>query len=195
MKLPLHCLITLAALSLWSCTGIDGEYTSSADFEEGVPGGKFSETTTITATVTGIDAETRKITFVTPKGRKFTSTAGPEVLNFDQIRLGDQLTATLTDEVVIRMARPDERVEEFLELDADLAKAGDKPGMETVTTSQMVATITSLSTRQRKVTLAFPDGDTQRVKVRPDVHLDQFQKGDRVVIQLTEIFAISLKKP
>lgn len=188
-------LPSLLALSLLSCTGIDGESTSSADFEEGVPGGKFSETTTITATVAGIDPDARRITFVTPKGKKFTSTAGPEVLNFEQIEIGDQLSATLTDEVVIRMAKPGEQLDEFIDLDADLAEIGDKPSLKTVETSQMVATIADISTRRRKVTLSFADGGTQRVKVRPDVDLSQFKEGDRVVIRFTEIYAIGLEKP
>lgn len=195
MKLHHQLLLALSALSLLSCTGIDGEYTSSADFEEGVPGGKFSETTTITATVTGIDAEARKLTFVTPKGKKFTTTAGEGVMNFDQIELGDQLTATVTDEVVIRMAKPGEKLEDSNDFAADLSELGDKPRMKTVESSQIIATITDISTRRRKVTLALSDGDTQRVKVRPDVDLTQFKEGDQVVIQLTEIYAISLKKP
>lgn len=195
MRLHLQCLLALSALSLLSCTGIDGEYSSSADFEEGVPGGKFSETTTITATVTGIDADARKLTFVTPKGKKFTTTAGQEVLNFDQIKIGDQLTATVTDEVVIRMAEPGEQLDEFLEVDDDLAKIGDKPRMKTVTTSQRIGTIDDISTRRQKVTLSFPDGEKQRVKVRPDIDLATFNEGDRVVIQLTEIYAIGLRKP
>lgn len=195
MRFLLPSLAVLSALSLLSCTTIDGEHTSTADFTEGVPGGTYSETTTITATVTGIDAAKRKLTFVTPKGKKFSSTAGEEVLNFDQIEVGDQLTATLTDEVVIRMAKPGEKLADSTELEADMAQAGDKPSMKTVESSQMIGTITRISPRRERVTLTFANGKTQRVKVREDIDLYEFKVGDRVVIQLTEIYAVGLKKP
>ena len=51
----------------------------------------------MTATVTGIDAASRKVTLVTPEGKKTTVKCGPEVINFDQIRVGDQLKVTVTE--------------------------------------------------------------------------------------------------
>ena len=51
------------------------------------------QTETITATVTGIDCAKRKFTLVTPEGNKFSVKAGSEVVNFEQIRVRDQLKA------------------------------------------------------------------------------------------------------
>lgn len=187
--------LPLLALSSLSCRTIDGTSETSAIIEEGVPGGEFSETTTITATVTGIDAAKRELTFVSPKGKKFSSIAGAEVLNFDQIKIGDQLNATLTDEVTIRMAESGEKLSDYATFEAEMAKKSSKPGLTTVETSQAVATITDISTKRRKVKLTFSDGKSKRAKVRSDIDLTKVKVGDRVVIRVTETIAIGLDKP
>ncbi|MEM1083325.1 MAG: hypothetical protein AAGI48_04335 [Verrucomicrobiota bacterium] len=190
-------LLALPAIAFgsFSCTSIDGVSETSAIIEEGVPGGEFAETTTITATVTGIDASKRELTFVSPKGKKFRTVAGAEVLNFEQIKIGDQLKATLTDEVTVRMAKPEEQLSEYATFEAEMAKRNAKPGMQTVETSQAVATITDINTKRRKVKLTFSDGKSKRVKVRSDIDLSAIKVGDRVVIRVTETVAIGLEKP
>lgn len=178
-----------------SCTTIDGESLTSANVTQGVPGGEFSETTRIKATVTQVDQSKRKLTFVTPKGKKFTSTVGEEVDNFDQIKVGDQLLAVLTNEVSIRIAKPGEKLSESSTLDAELAPRESKPGIKTVESSQIVAVVSKISTRKRRVTLALSDGKTKRVRVRSDIDLSKFKIGDRVVIRVVETVAIGLTKP
>ncbi|MEP4076264.1 hypothetical protein [Haloferula sp.] len=195
MKISYQLILPLVALSTLSCTMIEGETQTSASFEEGVPGGEVTETTTITATVTGIDTEKRKLTFVTPEGNKFSSEAGPEVLNFEHIRVGDQLKSTLTEEVVIRMLKPGEKISDYSTLQAELTPIGAKPGVKTTESNQVVATVTDINTRKRKVRLQFADGKSKRYKVRPDIDLSKRSVGEKVLISVTETIAIKLEKP
>ena len=60
------------------------------------------ETYKMTATVTGIDADNRKATLVSPDGKKTSVKCGPEVINFDQIQVGDQLKIRVTQELAVR---------------------------------------------------------------------------------------------
>ncbi len=75
--------------------------TSSTVFKEGVPGGIVVNTVDVSARVTAIDAANRKVTLLGPDGDKFTVKVGPEAVNFDQIRVGDLVNATVTEELVV----------------------------------------------------------------------------------------------
>ena len=48
-----------------------------------------AQTVSITATITAIDKKTRDITLKGPQGNEVTFTAGPDVKNFDNLKVGD----------------------------------------------------------------------------------------------------------
>ncbi|MBN1548288.1 MAG: hypothetical protein JW902_16680, partial [Syntrophaceae bacterium] len=74
--------------------------TGATAIQEGVPGGVVVNTMDVSARVTAIDTANRKVTFLGPDGNKFAVKVGPEAVNFDQIRVGDLVNATLTEELV-----------------------------------------------------------------------------------------------
>lgn len=195
MKPSRFLVLPFAIMAATSCTTITGETDTAVNAELGVPGGEVVQTTRINATVTGIDSAKRKVTLVTRDGKKFTVKAGPEVVNFDQIRIGDQLKATYTEEIVIRMAKPGENVADESHVTADLAKVGAKPGVSTSDTVQYVGTVTAIDAKKRKATLQFADGSSRKFDVRPDVDLSQRRIGEKVVLRSTESMAIKLEKP
>lgn len=188
-------LATASPLFTSCSSSLTAEKSSSSEVKPGVPGGKVTETTQLNATVTAIDAAKRKVTLVTRANEKFTVTAGPEVVNFPQIRVGDQLKVTSTEELVVRMAKPGEKVIEDGTADVTLAAEGKKPGMGVTTTAKTVATVTNINTKSRKVTLQFSDGSTDTVKVRDDIDLTKHKVGEKVVFQMKEAFAIRMEKP
>ena len=55
------------------------------------PGRAASRTVKLTATITAIDKATRDVTLKGPQGNDVTVTASPEVKNFDQLKVGDQV--------------------------------------------------------------------------------------------------------
>ena len=87
----------MALLAVASCSSdSDGpqpttESTSTTTVKTGVPGGTVVETFTVTANVTRVDAGAREVTLLTSDGKKHVVKCGPQVVNFDQIRVGDQL--------------------------------------------------------------------------------------------------------
>ena len=101
MKAPRFLILPLTLLAMVSCTTITPETNTQAKFKQGVPGGTVVQTSTINATVTGIDAANHKVTLVTPEGKKFDVKTSPEAVNFKQVHVGDQFKATLTEEVVV----------------------------------------------------------------------------------------------
>ena len=191
----LSVLFPLATLAIVSCSSITPETSSAAKIKQGVPGGEVVLTSKVRATVTGIDTAKRKVALVTPDGKKLTVKAGPEVVNFDQIRIGDQLKATLTEEIVVRMAKPGEQNKDGSATLVGLAPVGAKPGVLAAETVQTTATVTAIDLKKHKATLRFADGSSKTVAVRQDVDLTQREIGEKVVIRKTEVFAILLEKP
>ena len=196
LKLTTLALLPAALLTFTSCSSTPKiEPTTTAVYQQGVPGGIIVETYKNTATVTAIDAANRKVTLVTPDGRKETFKAGPEVVNFDQIRIGDQVKATLTEQLAVYMAKDNPPASEGEAALVALAPKGAKPGGLMANTVQVIAKVTAIDLKHHKATLKLPDGTTKTVAVRKDVDLTQRQVGEEVVIRCTEAIAIAVEKP
>jgi hypothetical protein len=172
---------------------IAGRFSEGAAFVEGTAGGVFVQTLEITARVAAIDKASRKVTLVSPEGIKQTVRVGPEAINFDQVRVGDQLKVTVTEELVVRMAAPGE-ASGGAALVA-LAPKGAKPGGLIAEAVQVTGTVTAIDTAKRTATLRFADGTTKRFSVRSDVDLSKCKVGEQVVFRATEMMAVSLEKP
>ena len=180
-------------------TPIEGRWTAdtggSAGFVNGVPGGSEVQTYELTATVAAIDKAARKVTLVSPDGIKKTVKVGPDAINFDQIRIGDQLKITATEELVVKMAGAGESADDGAAAVAVLAPKGTKPGGIVAETTRVTATVTALDPDKHTATLQFEDGTTKTFPVRADVDLAKRKVGEKVVFRLTETLAISVAKP
>src|SRR4051812_30040332 len=156
-----------AVLAFNSCsTEPAGHSTQLAAFAPGEPGGAVVQTYKETATVTGIDKATRKVTLVTKEGKKTNFKAGPEVANFNQIEVGDQVTATVAGQLVVFVRKPGEAPPEGAAAAVGLAPLGAKPGILLANTEEITAKVNSINLKKREATLDFPDGSSKTFKVR-----------------------------
>jgi hypothetical protein len=174
---------------------LTGQAAGAAVVTEGVPGGGAVQIYQLEATVAAIDKATRKVTLVDAAGIKTTVQAGPEVVNFDQIQVGDKLKITAAHEVVVSVAAAGETPGDGGAQIVALAPKGAKPGGLMVGTTQVTAKVTALDLEHHQATLQFEDGTTRTVAVRPDVDLSQRKVGDKVVIRMNESLAIRVVKP
>jgi len=178
---------------------IEGRMTggtgSAASVTEGVPGGSAVQTYELEATVAAIDKAMRKVTLVDAAGIKNTVKAGPEVINFDQIHIGDKLKITAAQELVVSLAGEGEAPSDAGAQLVALAPKGAKPGGMMVETMRVTAKVTAIDAEHHQATLQFEDGTTHTVAVRPDVDLSKRKVGEKVVIRTTESLAIRVVKP
>ncbi len=191
-------LIPAAIFSLTSCSSTQegaGEGATLVAAQQGVPGGVMVETYQTTATVTAVEAQTRKVTLVNPDGKKTEFKAGPEVVNFNQIQVGDQVKAMVTEQLVVFMATDAPPQGQGAATMVALAPVGAKPGGFVADTVQVKAKVVDIDLKKHKATLEFPDGSKKTVAVRKDVDLRQRKVGEEVVIRCTEALAISVEKP
>ena len=184
-------LLPAIVLAFTSCSTTEG--TEDVAAIETPDGAIIVETFTTSAKVTEIDAAKRKLTLVFPDGKKTTYKCGPEVVNFAQIQVGDQVKAKLTEEAAIYIgtgAPPSDAVG----VGVALAPVGYKPGGEFVDTTQVTARVTEVDAKHHKVTLLFADGSTKKVTVGKKVNLSAVAVGTDVTVQMTEGLAISVEK-
>jgi Cu/Ag efflux protein CusF len=191
-------LVPAALLTFTSCSsskskGGAEETTFSA--QEGVPGGTLVETRKTQATVTGIDPASREVTLVSPEGKKSKITVDPEVRNFNQIQIGDQVKATVTETVHIRLLEPGETGSPGQTGNVSVAPEGAKPSAAVSETTRGTARIEVLDAKKRKVTLRYADGDAETYDVRKDVDMSKARVGQDVLISSTEARAIKVEKP
>jgi translation elongation factor P/translation initiation factor 5A len=196
LNLTVLSLLPAALLSFSSCsTEPKHQGVGFEVIQPGQAGGVRVQTYKETATVTGIDNVTRKVTLVTKDGTKSTVKCGPDVANFAQIEVGDQVKAVVTEQLVVFVRRPGEPSGDGAAGVVALAPIGAKPGGVTANTEEITAKVKAIDLKHRRATLLFPDGTNHTFKVRPDVDMTKHSVGDEVVIRATEAVAISVEKP
>ncbi len=108
-KLSIVLAATLLALSFGAMT-CGAEETPAAEAKKAgkKPSVKKERTTHITATVEAIDLETRVVTLKGPKGDLFDFTAGEQVKNLPQVKVGDLVDITYYESVAVKVYKPGE---------------------------------------------------------------------------------------
>jgi hypothetical protein len=167
----------------------------NASHQAGVLGGVVVDSSTnITARVTAIDAANRTVTVVGENGNPTTFKCGPEVINFDQINVGDKLKVRLTELLSAGAADPNQPSADGSSALVLLAPKGAMPGAAVAETEQITATVTGIDTLRHIVSLRFPDGTLHHYAVRPDVDIGAVRYGQKVVIRKTMATAVWVEK-
>ncbi len=95
-----------------------------------------AQTVHLTATITAIDPATRSITLKGSEGKEVTVNAGPQVKNFAQMKVGDQVNAAYTEALTIELKKGGGMaVARTEQAGAAGAKPGDSPAGPGRTTS------------------------------------------------------------
>jgi hypothetical protein len=162
----------------------------------GIPGGISVDTYEVTTAVSAIDHQKRTATLLTSDGTEIPYTAGPEVVNFDQVKVGDHVKATVTEHVVVFVRAKGSRRNNDGEANLiALSPKGEKPSLVMAGTAEVTTRVKSVDLEHHKATLLFPDGTTKTYAVRPDVKLSPADVGREVVIQATRSVAVRVEKP
>ena len=148
-----------------------------------------------TATVQSIDKDTRTVVLLHSDGTTSDYECGPGVRNFDQIKVGDQVTATVGESVAIALIKGGVPPAAGTATAVVRAPLGAKPGGRIVDTIGFTAKVISIDPATRMVTLQTPDGKNQTIKAGPDIDLTGVNPGDDVGVKVTRAFAVSVTSP
>ncbi len=152
------------------------------------------DTVEATATIEAIDPESRLLVIHAPGGIA-TVEAGPEVRNFDQIRVGDKVKVTYTAAVAAAITKSKAKPTETYDAAAIAAPIGAKPAAAVGQTITTTVQIESVDTSFDVVSFRRPDGFVRSIAVSsPEAKkfIRTLKKGDMVDVAYTEALAISV---
>jgi hypothetical protein len=185
-----------ALLLLVSCaSNPEDEKNTSTAYSQGVPGGTWIESYKIPVTVAAIDPASRKVTLVASDNSTNTFTAGPDFNGFDQLRVGDQVQASVARELVVFLRKHGVPPEADTTAAKELIKDSEHPSILKADTVERTAKVTAISPSQGQATLQFSDGTTRTITVRRDVNLYSEKVGEEVVIRTRSAAVLNLEKP
>jgi hypothetical protein len=192
-KLKSACAITAASLFVLvvSGCGLFGPRVETTEYET-ADGAVIVETVKYSAIVKAIDERKRTLTLDPKYGRQQVVKAGPDMVNFNQIRVGNEVHAEVIEALAVSLI-PGGSAESLGELDAvALAPVGAKPGAVVVSSREVTADIIGIDLHAHRVTLEFVDGSTDSVKVGKHIDLTKVSLDDSVRIQITDAVAIAI---
>ncbi len=193
-KLATFTLLSVGLLAIMACASNTMKAEEEIDVTEMADGVIVVDTLTLNATVVAKDAVKRTITLASTAGGKTTYKAGPEMNNFDQINVGDQVLAVVTEEVAAYIGEG-EPPSEAAAGGVMVASDGSSAAGMVVATQQFNVVVEAVNSKKHKITLQLPDGTSKTVKVNKKVDLSIFQPGDDLSVVLGEGVALSIQNP
>jgi hypothetical protein len=173
----------------------------------GFPGGLRAQTPAVdqgvdevevihaTATVEKIDLQKRKVTLLLENGKHKTYKVDNSVQNLDQVKVGDHLKISYTEEIIILVGKTNEAASQAAAGEVGVAPKGAKPGIVMVETSALSAKVLAVDPEKRRVTLEEPDGKKKTVKLGKKVtNLDQLKVGDSIDMVMTDSLVVEIVK-
>ena len=149
----------------------------------------------VSATVENIDLQSRKVTLLLDNGKKKTYKVDKSVQNLDQVKVGDKLKISYTEELILVVGKSKETPGVTEGGAVGVAPKGAKPGIVMVDTAAVSAKIAAVNTDNHSVTLLDADGKNKTVKLGKKLtNLDQLKAGETVDMVMTESLVVEVVK-
>jgi Cu/Ag efflux protein CusF len=154
-----------------------------------------SQSLTITDLVEAIDYETRKVTIRNPQGTSVTLTVGEEVLNLEQVKVGDTVTTEYVQNLSIKIVdNPELAPSEQQIKTVNRAEKGEMPWMTMVDEIVVTTVIEGINIEANTIQITGPNGTVEEFTVNDPENLKRVSVGDRVIITQTDKTAISVER-
>src|SRR5215467_9872937 len=184
----------VAVVAVVACSKSHNQ-TGSALLSASEPVALAIDTVTATDTVKAVDYKTRTVTLESPNGATETYHALPNMVNFDQIHIGDKVRATVTEALAVSVRKAGTPPNVGDTVAVALAPKGAKPGMFVANTEEATSKIMDVNHVTRTITLAELTRGPKTIKLAPGVNMADLKKGDDVVVRYTDALALAVEKP
>lgn len=188
-------LLAVAVALAFAAPTVSGQAPSGAVAVKATEPGKaaLAEAIQVAATVQAIDKAKRLVTLKGPEGNTFVVEAGPEVRNFDQIKVGDQVVARYIEAITLELKKGTGGIRERVEREgAAAAKPGERPGVAAGRQITAVADVVAVNAAKQTVRLRGVER-TIDLKVRDPKQFALVKVGDQVEVTFTEAVALAVE--
>ena len=143
-------------------------------------------------TVTALDKNTRTVTILGATGNVMTVTAGPQVKNFNKIKVGDLVTLSYVAALGLELKKGGGRLRERIESEqSTAAKPGEKPSGSMSRTVKIIADVTEVDAGAGTITLRGPQRSVDLV-VKDRELLKDVRVGDQIFATYEELTVLSI---
>ena len=184
--------------AIWDAGSAEAQPAAERIKPGGEGAGAFAiEGATATATVESVDPAKRTVTLKGPEGNTRTIQLGKQCVNFDQIKEGDQVRATLAEAVALSVSKGGGAAVPAADRGPVIALAprGARPGILVADTDTLTGQIKSIDADNKTITLSDADGNTRTIKAGPNVNVSDLKEGDDVTARVTQAMAIVVTRP
>ncbi len=188
-------MLVLAGIALSTALGCQTGPKVTTEVTERPDGVVVVQTLRLQATVVAIDATKRTVKLKPKWGDTKTFQVSEGAVNFAQVRVGDQVHATVIEETAVTLIPGGATPGVGAAAAVALAPVGAMPEAVMADTIDVIATVVAIDSHEHSLTLEFPDGHIQEVQVGRRRDLSNVGLGDSVRIQITEAIAISVVRP
>jgi hypothetical protein len=203
MYASLMAVVLMAGLSACATTKQEApatpaapEVTVAAAKSADQPGGIVGQKVVTRVIVDSIDYKERTAVLRDSDGALHYFHAGPEIRNFPQLKVGDEVITEQTRSVAILVDKPQGKPAGTGAQVMKRAPLGAKPGMQAVNVMEITATVEKIDYKKRMITLKGPDGKVFTTEVGPSAtRFNEVKKGDMIYMQFTEELAIRVETP
>jgi len=143
------------------------------------------------AKVESVDKATRAVTLKLANGETRTITAGPEVRNFDQIKVGDTLTIKYLQALALELKKDGKAVLGRSDVKSlERSDPGKKPGGMATREITAVTEVVNVDAKKKVVSVKNDKGEIIDLNIRDPEQLKLIKKGDQIQATYTEAVAI-----
>jgi Cu/Ag efflux protein CusF len=184
--------VALSVALLFAASPFQATQAQTAGTDQGIDA---VEVIKATATVEKVDLEKRKVTLLLDDGKKKTLKVDKSVQNLDQVKVGDHLRLSYTEETIIVVGKSNETPGAAAAGVVGVAPSGAKPDIVMADTTALSAKILAVDAQKHKVTLEEPNGKKKTIKLSKKIkNLDQLRAGETVDMVMAESLVIEAVK-
>jgi hypothetical protein len=182
-------------LCLFFLTSASQLLAQQVDADSEAPSREESVSVDLVATISAINPETREVQLEDGQGKVRTLIADPRVLRFDELKVGDQVHATI--EVSMRAELREPTAEELAHLGEATVGVVRSPGEGPLTgsmaeTATSIVTVVGLNLLNEIITVLSVDGELIDVRAQSEENLKQLRLGDTIVVSETTSIVASV---
>jgi Cu/Ag efflux protein CusF len=182
----------LAIAAVFSIAPTAGAQTGSAMVGTAPGVAAAAQTLKITATITAIDKSTRDVTLKGPEGNLVTVTAGPEVKNFDKLKVGDKVDLQYVEALTLELKKGGGMIVGRTEkAGTAAAKPGEAPAAGAGRQVTIVADVVAVDPAKQVITLKGPQR-TVDLRIPDPEQFKRIAKGDQVEAKYTQAVAVTV---
>jgi len=141
-----------------------------------------TEAVTVKATIEAIDKDNRIITLKGPRGNVFNVKADESVKRFDELKVGDVVSATYSESSAVHIRKPGDPAPDKERV---IVRPQSKPGTSVEDVRTMTVTVEAIDRNAQSVTVKDETGTNHTYRVRDPKRLEGVNVGDKVDIYYT----------